>query len=222
MLRDWVSRRFGQRLPGRTRVHRPRRSRSLRAELDCLEGRALLSATSAVAWTTGGVTHSAFYAVGQNDAVEVSVDGGGFTNLGGPLGGPAKQISAGLDAFNQPEVYAIGANNAVYVKDGAGPWVSLGFYAKAISATVENAIYAIAIDHHRYQSGGVPVSGWANLGGPASGPVRQISAGADAIGNPKVYAIGTDNGVYVNLAIGGFTKLFSYAKQISATMKDTV
>src|SRR5262249_39584433 len=122
----------------------------------------------------------------------------------------------------QPEVYAIGANNAVYVKDGAGPWVSLGFYAKAISATVENAIYAIGIDDHLYQSYGVPAFGWANLGSPASGPVRQISAGADAIGNPKVYAIGTDNGVYVNLAIGGFTKLFSYAKQISATMKDTV
>src|SRR5262249_42156227 len=111
MLRDWASRRFGPRLPGRTRVHRPRRSRSLRAELDCLEGRALLSATSAVAWTTGGVTHSALYAIGQNDNVEVSVDGGNFTNLGGY----AKQISAGLDAFNKPEVYAIGADNAVWL-----------------------------------------------------------------------------------------------------------
>src|SRR5262249_55955802 len=100
MLRNWDFRWSDRRSWRVARVHRPRRSRPLRAEMGCLEGRSLLSATSTVAWTTGGVTHSAFYAIDQNDAVEVSVDGGSFASLGGY----AKQISAGLDASNKPEV----------------------------------------------------------------------------------------------------------------------
>ena len=172
MWRDWVSRRFGPRSRRLAREDRPRRARSLRTEMDCLEGRALLSATSAVAWTTGGVTHSALYAIDQNDNVEVSVDGGSFTNLGGPLAGPAKQVSAGLDVFNKPEVYAIGPDNAVWLNKGSG-WVSLGGYAKAISATIENAIYAIGTDDQLYLSYGVASYGWVKLGSPASGVVSR-------------------------------------------------
>jgi hypothetical protein len=189
--------------------------RSFRTELDCLEGRALLSATSAVAWTTGGVTHSAFYAIAQNDSVEVSVDGGSFTNLGGY----AKQISAGLDALNKPEVYAIGADNAVWVDKGSG-WVSLGGYLKEISATVENTIYAIGTDDNIYVGHGTPGLGWFNAGLKA----RQISAGVDG-GNPEVYAIGFDNHVYAGNGSGGpggFANWGGYAKQISATVDSTV
>jgi hypothetical protein len=51
-------------------------------------------------------SHSALYAIGANDNVEVSVDGGVFTNLGGY----AKQISAASDGV----VYAIRTDNAVY------------------------------------------------------------------------------------------------------------
>src|SRR5262249_17738660 len=159
MWRDWVCRRFVPRSRQLPRVHRPKRLRSFRTELDRLEGRSLLSATSAVAWTSGGVTHSAFYAIAKNDTVEVSVDGGGFTNVGGY----AKQVSAGLGVFNKPEVYAIGADNAVSVDKGSG-WVSLGGYLKEISATVENTVYAIGTDDNIYVGHGTPGLGWFNTG----------------------------------------------------------
>ena len=216
MLGDWFGQQFGQRSRGRARVDRPRRSRSLRTEMESLEGRALLSATSAISWTSGGVTHSALYAIGLNDNVEVSVDGGSFTNLGGY----AKQVSAGLDTFNKPEVYAIGADNAVWLNKGSG-WVSLGGYLKEISATVENTIYAIGTDDNIYLSHGTPGLGWFNTGLKA----RQISAGANAIGNPEVYAIGFNNNVYAGNGSGGpagFANWGGYAKQISATVDSTV
>jgi hypothetical protein len=184
--------------------------------LESLEGRELLSATSAVAWTSGGVTHSALYAIGENDAVEVSVDGGRFTNLGGY----AKQVSAGLDATNRPEVYAIGADNAVWLSKGSS-WVSLGGYFKSISATVENTIYAIGTNDDIFVGHGTPGTGWFDSGLK----VRQISAGADVLGNPEVYAIGFNNQVYAGNGSGGpggFSDWGGYAKQISAGIDATV
>jgi len=172
-----------------------------------------LTTTSAVAWTIGGVTQSAFYFIDKNDNVEVNYGGGTFYNLGGY----AKQISAGLDAFNEPEVYAIGPDNAVWLNKGLG-WASLGGYAKQISATVENTIYAIGIDDNIYLSHGLPGLGWVNLGQKA----RQISGGANAVGNPEVYAIGFDNAVYAGAGLGGFANLGGYVKQISATMDNIV
>jgi len=201
------------RRPARVGGSRTRRSRSLRMEMESLERRSLLTTTSAISWSIGGVTHSALYAIDQNDNVEVSVDGGKFTNLGGY----AKQISAGLDAFNKPEVYAIGANNAVSVNDGSG-WASLGGYAKQISATVENTVWAIGTDDAVYLTHGTAGLGWVKIGGYA----KQISAGADAIGNPELYVIGQDNAVYAGGGLGGFAKLGGYVKQISATMDDIV
>jgi hypothetical protein len=198
---------------------RTRRSRALRAEVDRLEGRALLSgATSAVAWTVGTVTHSAFYAIGQNDNVEASIDGGGFVNLGGY----AKQISAGLDVFNKPEVYAIGSDNAVWVDDGKG-WVSLGGYAKQISATVENTIYAIGTNDDIFVGHGTPgAADWFDSGLRA----RQISAGATNTGNPQVFAIGFNNNVYAGNGSGGGGSSFAdwggFSKQIQGTMDGVV
>jgi hypothetical protein len=174
-----------------------------------------LSATSAVAWTSGATTHSALYAIGLNDNVEVSVDGGSFTNLGGY----AKQVSAGLDVSNKPEVYAIGADNAVWLNKGSG-WVSLGGYFKEISATVENTIYAIGTDDVVYVGHGVAGAGWVRTGLEA----RQISAGVDG-GNPEVYAIGFNNNVYAGNGSGGptgFANWGGYAKEISATVDGTV
>ena len=216
MLRAWFLHRLGRRPRRQGRTQRASRSRSLVTEMESLEGRALLTATSAVAWTFSGVTHHALYAIGAKDNVEVSVDGGSFTNLGFY----AKQVSAGLDVFNKPEVYAIGSDNAVWVKDGSSPWVSLGGYAKEISATVENTIYAIGTDDNIYLSHGSPGLGWVNTGLKA----RQISAGADG-GNPEVYAIGFDNHVYAGNGSGGpggFANWGGYAKQIAATIDSTV
>jgi hypothetical protein len=181
--------------------------------MESLEGRSLLTTTSAISWAIGGVTHSAFYAIGQNDSVEVSVDGGKFTNLGGY----AKQISAGLDASNKPEVYAIGSNNAVWLNKGSG-WASLGGYVKEISATVENTIYAIGADDDVCLSHGLPGLGWVDTGLKA----RKISAGADGVGNPEVYAIGFNNSVYAGKGSGSFADWGGYVKQISATVDSTV
>jgi hypothetical protein len=181
--------------------------------MDRLESRSLLATTSAVAWTVGSVTHTALYAIAKNDSVEVSVDGGSFTNLGGY----AKQLSAGLDASNRPEVYAIGADNAVDLNKGSG-WVSLGGYAKQISATVENTVWAIGTDDAVYLSHGTPGLGWVKIGGYA----KQISAGADTAGNPELYLIGKDNAVYAGGGLGGFANLGGYAKQISSAMDNIV
>jgi hypothetical protein len=193
----------------------PSRRPDWKPAVEALEERSLLSAISAVAWTSGSATHSALYAIGKNDNVLVSVDGGSFTNLGGY----AKQLSAGLDAFNKPEVYAIAADNAVWVNKGSG-WVSLGGYLKEISATVENTIYAVGTDDNIYLGHGTSGLGWFNTGLKA----RQISAGADG-GNPEVYAIGFDNHVYAGNGSGGpsgFANWGGYAKQISATVDSTV
>jgi hypothetical protein len=193
----------------------PSRRPDWKPAVEALEERSLLSATSAVAWTSGGATHSALYAIGLNDNVEVSVDGGSFTDLGGY----AKQLSAGLDASNNPEVYAIGADNAVWLNKGSG-WVSLGGYLKAISATIENTIYAIGTNDDVIVGHGVAGSGWFDTGLKA----RQISAGADG-GNPEVYAIGFNNNVYAGDGSGGpggFANWGGYVKQISATVDSTV
>jgi hypothetical protein len=184
--------------------------------VEALEERSLPSATSAVAWTSGRASHSALYAIGLNDNVEVSVDGGSFTDLGGY----AKQVSAGLDVTGNPEVYAIGADDAVWLDKGSG-WVRLGGYFKEISATVENTVYAIGVNDDIFVGHGVTGTGWFDSGLKA----RQISAGADAIGNPEVYAIGFNNQVYAGNGSGGpggFADWGGYAKQISATMDSTV
>jgi hypothetical protein len=216
MFGDWFLERFSQRPRGRMRARCPRRSRSFRTELEALEGRALLSATSAISWTSGGVTHTALYAIGLDDNVEVSVDGGSFTNLGGY----ATQISAGLDAYYKPEVYAISIEGAVAVYQGSG-WVSLGGDVKEISATIDNALYAIGTDDAVYLTYGAPGSGFARLGG--GGSFKEISAGADEFGNPFVYAIGYDDAVYYNDgSLESWTDLGGYAKQISAAMNRVV
>jgi hypothetical protein len=180
-------------------------------EMESLEGRMVLSATSAVSFVTNGVAHHALYAIAANDTVEVSTDGGPFVNLGGY----AKQISAGLDALGRPEVYEIDAHNAVEVTHGPGTgWTNLGGYAKQISATVANTFYVIGTNDAVFINRG---AGYTSLGSYA----QQISAGADAAGNPEVYEIDGSNAVEVNRG-AGFKSLGGYAKQISATMNDAV
>ena len=129
MLRAWFLHRPGQRSRGHGRVQRPGRSRSLVTEMESLEGRALLTATSAVSWLSGLVTHHAFYAIAPNDSVEVSFGRRGTFKS---PGGYAKQISATMDST----VYTISGDNAVYENSG-GVWVPRGGYAKQISASLD-------------------------------------------------------------------------------------
>jgi hypothetical protein len=204
------------RRPVRDGVSRTSRRRSFRTEMEWLEGRSLLSATSAVSWASNGVAHNTLYAIDKNDSVEVSTDGGSFTSLNFY----AKQISASLDASGKPEVYAIASDNSVVVNRGAG-WVGLGGYVKQISATVANTVYAIGKDNGVYINRGTGTGLFPV--GPVGTYAKQISAGADAAGNPEVFGIGANDSVFlirgasnVNVPLGG------YAKQISATMNNTV
>jgi hypothetical protein len=173
--------------------------------------------TSSVGWLgPQSMTHSALYAIAPDNSVEVSVDGGAFVSLGGY----AKEVSAGLDAFDKPEVYAIGADNTVWLNKGSG-WVSLGGYLKEISATVDNTVYGIGTNDDVFVGHGTPGVGWFDAGLKA----KQISAGATAIGNPEVYVIGFNDNVYAGNGSGGvsgFANWGGYAKQISAGMNSTV
>ena len=179
-------------------------ARSFRLGVELLEGRLVPSTISAVSWQSGGVIHHALYAIGSDDAVYVNVDATGYTNLGGY----ALAISAGLDAVGNPEVYAIGTDHAVYVNRGSG-YTNLGGYALQISATVQDTVYAIGTDHAVYENAGG--GGYTNLGGYA----LAISASLDVAGNLQVFAIGSDNGLYLNQG-GGFIGLGGYARQVAA------
>jgi hypothetical protein len=168
-----------------------------------------MSTVTAVSWSSGGQSHSEVFAIGFDNTVFVSKDGGSFVPIS--AGGKAIAISAGLDSAGNPELYAIGTNNAVYVSDNGSGWVGLGGYAKAISASVKNTVFAIGSDDSGQMNR--VGSGWTGLGGK----VKAISAGLDSAGNPELYGIGTDNAVYVSdNGSGWISRLSGYATEISA------
>ena len=209
MLRAWFLHRLGRRPRRQGRTQRTSRSRSLVTEMESLEGRALNGDQCS---RLDGRARDAPRAVRHRS--ERQRRGQRRRRQLHQPGRLRQADQPGLDVFNKPEVYAIGVDNAVWVKDGR-PWVSLGGYAKEISATVENTVYAIGLDDAVWVNNGGP---WVSLGGYA----KQISAGADASGNPEVFAIGIDDAVWVKDGSNPWVGLGGYAKQISATMDNTV
>jgi len=198
-----LSQTFGRHLPARRAL--ARRPCSFQATIEVVEDRTLLSTLSAIDWSSGGVQHSATFAIGSNDSVYINTDATGWVSLGGY----AKQISAGLDAAGNPEVFAIGSDNALYVDHvTGGGWVDLGGYVKEISATTKNTVFVIGSNDGVYDNSG---AGYVALGGYA----QHISAGLDSAGNPEVFAIGSDNALYVNHG-GGWVGLGGYVREISA------
>jgi hypothetical protein len=127
--------------------------------MEWLERRALLSTTSAVSYQVGPFTHSALYAIGPNDNVEVSIDGGSFTNLGGY----AKQISAGVNATFGPRVYAIGLDDALYFDFGLG-FIRQGGYVTEVNtpavgvALPSDLTYVVGLGHVGYLHQGTTFS----------------------------------------------------------------
>jgi hypothetical protein len=194
---------------------RARRQRRFRTEMELLEGRALLSTMSAVSWVDSqtGLPHHEVFAINSNDNVEISEDGSTFIV---DFAFQAEQVSAGLDASGNPEVFALGLDNSVYVSHGMSAFVHVGGYVREISASVKNTVYAIGFNDAVYvnYAAGTP---WVDLYGVA----KQISAGADASGNPEVFVINQNNALFVNRG-SGYIALGSGVKQISGTMKDTV
>ncbi len=95
--------------------------------------------------------------------------------------------------------------------------------SKEISATVENAIYAIGTNDDIFVGHGTPgAADWFDSGLRA----RQISAGATAAGNPQVFAIGFNNNVYAGNGSGGGGSSFAdrggFFKQVQGTMDGVV
>ena len=199
-----------------------------------------MSSITSVTWNSGGVNHSEVFALGYNNTVSMSKDGGSFVSEGGYL----TAISAGLDSAGNPEVYGIGGDNAVWVDDNGAGWVSRGGYVTAISASVNNTVFAIGGDNAVYVNRGG--TGWTDLGGdsrrsaPASTRrqpgglrhrhqqrrVRQRQRGR--LGQPGRLRYGdqrvdeqhglrhrSDNAVYINRG-DRWTDLGGYARQISA------
>ncbi len=104
-----------------------------------------------------------------------------------------------------PEVYAIDAtSNAVYSSDNGAAWVYWAGYTKAISASVDNTVFAIGGNNAVYINRGG--TSWTDLGGYA----KEISAGLDATGNPEVYAIGGNIAAYVSDNGSGFGDIGGY------------
>jgi hypothetical protein len=82
-------------------------------------------------------------------------------------------------------------------------------------------VYALGTNDDLFVGHDTPGAGWFDSGLK----VRQISAGADAVGNPEVHAIGFNNQVYDRSGSGGpagFADWGGYATQISATVDATV
>jgi hypothetical protein len=191
----------------RTSNDRVRRPRSFQASFDEVEARILLSSISAISWSSGGVEHNEVFVLGVDNEVWADKDSTGLVDLSGYL----QQISAGLDANGNPEIYGIGGDNAVWVNhlDGGG-WSSLGGNVTSISASTENTVFAIAPNNNVYVNSGL---GWSNLGGYST----QISACSAANGSPEVYAIGSSNSTYLDKDNGsGWSDLGGYSTQISA------
>ena len=88
------------------------------------------------------------YAIGMDDATYADVNGGGFI----ALGGYAKEISAGLDTNGNPELFAIGQDNSLYVNHGSG-FIPLGGYLRDLTApevgvaVYGDVAYGIGSDH---------------------------------------------------------------------------
>jgi hypothetical protein len=143
--------RFGRHSQARTT--RPRRPRSFNASLEAIEDRTLMSAISAINWTTNGVQHTEVFTVDQHNEVWVSKDGGSW-NV--ELYLPTLQISAGLDTHGNPEVFAIDwQNHAVYCNDNGTGWTYRAGGLTSISTSRNDTVFGIDGD------GAV----WVNRGG---------------------------------------------------------
>src|SRR5262249_46500180 len=144
------------------------------------------------------------YAIGMDDAAYMSVNGGSLVSLGGYT----KEIGAGLDASGNPELFAIGQNNSIYLNDGSG-FIALGGYVRDIAAPTVNVgmdgdvVYGIGSDHTGYlNQGGVSTNlgGYIQVTTPPGGTISAISwqTTSGAVFT-AVYAIGRDDAVYASV-----------------------
>lgn len=156
--------------------------------IERLEERQLQSASTltSVAYQTPTGQQAVVFALNKSNQV---IENGTIN-----LGFNAHQISAGLDAFGRPEVFAIQAtaltnSGEVYVDDNGSGWVDTHEYASQVSADALGVAFAINTNNSVSEYNG---SKWSNLGGTVS----QISAALNSNGAADVYAIGNYNYVY--------------------------
>jgi hypothetical protein len=175
-----------------------RRSHSFRPETELLEERRLLTSSGTISAVVDG----------WGDRVEYGIDNNGYTwrNYGNwePLGCPCSQLSAGLDANGRAQVFGIGPDSNVWVRNWIG-WrqISSGNPGepvgpiRQVNGTVRNEAYVLD------QNNGVWLWNGVYWEDPLGGPVSQVSAGISAFGRDQVFAIGSADGMcYVNAGFG--------------------
>jgi hypothetical protein len=226
---------FGGRSAPRATPRRP----ASRLELERLDERLLLSATSAVTSLDGH--QSDLYAIDARTRQVVDFHSVGalmttHTYLGGPQN--VTDVAAGFlsfDSVDKPEVVALTAGRAVWAyvpnAEGGYHWNYLGTGFTAISATDDVFGSVFAINQKGQVLENIPYgdpSSWTPFGTPGVA-VTAISASKDQAGNAEVFALGANGHIYLDRFDANFNpkpwvtvdSRKAY-KQISANDQNTV
>jgi hypothetical protein len=120
------------------------------------------------------------------------------------LGGTATAVSSARNADGSQQVFAVGTDNAVWVRTqaangGWGYWTSLGGVTDGLTVTENGAgwqdVFAMGGDGSvwtRSETAPGVWTAWASLGGVC----KALTAGRDAGGSEEVFAVGTDNALW--------------------------
>jgi hypothetical protein len=132
-------------------------------------------------------------------------------------GGQVKYLSVGHDAFNRPEAFVIGLDDQVYAQRFDANGNPVGGYFRVAPGRVDALavgndtagrpeVFVIGLDSRlwilKFDLNGNPVGGYFvapgnyDGGGCAVPPVRSLSIGHDAAGNPEVFVIGGGDQVW--------------------------
>jgi hypothetical protein len=158
---------------------------------------------------------TALVGIGGDNAVYVNeqIPGSGSTGWVS-LGGYVKSIAVTTQGSNSlPAIFGIGSDNAPYVNEQSSSghwtgWTSLsqgGAILKSITAVVSAGntaeVFGIGFDNAAYtlgQNANGTWGGWSYLGGY----VKQLAAAPTSYGGTALFALGGDNGLYVNALSG--------------------
>jgi hypothetical protein len=185
--------------------------RAVRPQLERLDDRLVLSATSAITTTHqwGGysyTTHDLYAIDNYNRVLDYGTSPWGHSTI--PLGAPpntgVSDVSASVDpGTGNAEVFALGQDHRLYLCDPNGTWHNFGGSYKGLSATRDGQVYAVTSDGSDVRL----VNGNGNatdLGAPddGTGPYasRSIAASVGWFGGDEVFAIGGGGEIYVNSA----------------------
>ena len=141
--------------------------RSFHASLEAVEDRTLMSTLSAISWKSGGVQHSEVFAMGYNNSVSVSKDGGSFVAVHA-MSRRSAPASTRAETRRSMASAATTPPGSMITGPAGSRW---GGFVKAISASVDNTVFAIGGNNAVYMNRGG--TNWVNLGGDFHGDQRR-------------------------------------------------